>query len=269
MTLVELDETTPRNLTHAFEALCSVEASDANHHDDEPDDKTSKKRLVPLISPSSVALDAHTPNHHSKQHRNEKDDALSSLLPNVTMTPTQQTYTLTLPPDLVGELSPALIHRVAFYSVIHDINKEASAMAQADTLAVACPSVGTDADEHSPLVVAAKSGTTKMDEGTVATAADTSQSTRSKSYQHEACCMALLDEEEWLLETVSSREPTEQRACPETYLQAIGEKEYENPVISLAGNTRTQLWKPSRSWWEAKSGKNPWIEPSLHNKRWR
>lgn len=33
--------------------------------------------------------------------------------------------------------------------------------------------------------------------------------------------------------------------------------------------SRTQLWKPSRSWWEAKSGKNPWIEPNSHNKRWR
>ena len=57
--------------------------------------------------------------------------------------------------------------------------------------------------------------------------------------------------------------------CPPTFSQAIGEKEYENPVHALSGGNRTQLWKPSRSWWEAKSGKNPWIEPSSHNKRWR
>jgi hypothetical protein len=49
----------------------------------------------------------------------------------------------------------------------------------------------------------------------------------------------------------------------------MGEKEYENPIASLPGVSRTQLWKPSRSWWEAKSGKNPWIEPTSHNKRWR
>ena len=42
-----------------------------------------------------------------------------------------------------------------------------------------------------------------------------------------------------------------------------------NPLAELGGSMRTQLWKPSRSWWEAKSGKNPWIEPASHNRRWR
>jgi hypothetical protein len=74
--------------------------------------------------------------------------------------------------------------------------------------------------------------------------------------------------EEWLLSTIASRKDTS-RPCPATFLQAMGEKEYENSVSSLAGGSRTQLWKPSRSWWEAKSGKNPWIEPTSHNKRWR
>jgi hypothetical protein len=48
----------------------------------------------------------------------------------------------------------------------------------------------------------------------------------------------------------------------------IGSAHSENS-LSVVSAMRTQLWKPSRSWWEAKSGKNPWIEPSLHNKRWR
>lgn len=78
-----------------------------------------------------------------------------------------------------------------------------------------------------------------------------------------------IDEEEWLLSTIADRNQQEIRSCPDTFLQAMGEKEYENPVQSLAGKSRTQLWKPSRSWWEAKSGKNPWIEPASHNKRWR
>lgn len=38
---------------------------------------------------------------------------------------------------------------------------------------------------------------------------------------------------------------------------------------ALPAETRTSLWKPGRSWWEAKSGKNPWMEPALHNQRWR
>mmetsp|Transcript_59705 Transcript_59705/g.176917 ORF Transcript_59705/g.176917 Transcript_59705/m.176917 type:complete len:1342 (-) Transcript_59705:293-4318(-) len=115
---------------------------------------------------------------------------------------------------------------------------------------------------------------------------------------------ALIDEERWLLSAIDSRSPEEidalrERGCPSTFAEAIGEKETSsgsrgeqeggggggegrknnpagginngqtaNPLSSLS-NSRTQLWKPSRSWWEAKSGKNPWIEPSSHNKRWR
>eukprot|EP00536_Pseudo-nitzschia_multiseries_P017722 jgi/Psemu1/293170/fgenesh1_pg.1755_\ len=84
--------------------------------------------------------------------------------------------------------------------------------------------------------------------------------------------IALIDEEEWLLEAINTRNPDEIRsikACPPTFLQAMGERDYENPLTSLSNGSRTQLWKPSRSWWEAKSGKNPWIEPNSHNKRWR
>lgn len=85
---------------------------------------------------------------------------------------------------------------------------------------------------------------------------------------------ALIDEEQWLLDTIESRSLDETRAavnaaCPPTFLQAMGERDYENPIQSLSTGSRTQLWKPSRSWWEAKSGKNPWIEPVCHNKRWR
>jgi hypothetical protein len=83
---------------------------------------------------------------------------------------------------------------------------------------------------------------------------------------------ALIDEEQWLLDAIDARGSDESRsinACPATFPQAMGEREYENPVASLSNGSRTQLWKPSRSWWEAKSGKNPWIEPKSHNKRWR
>lgn len=95
--------------------------------------------------------------------------------------------------------------------------------------------------------------------------------------------LAVLDEEKFLLTAIDNRDEEEMliRACPDTFAEAIGEVEpgvlnespfangqSENPLSVLA-NSRTQLWKPSRSWWEAKSGKNPWIEPKNHNKRWR
>jgi len=54
-----------------------------------------------------------------------------------------------------------------------------------------------------------------------------------------------------------------------TFPQAMGERDYDNSSQNSIVGVRTQLWKPSRSWWEAKSGKNPWIEPKSHNKRWR
>jgi hypothetical protein len=152
--------------------------------------------------------------------------------------------------DLRRDLSQALVNRVSFYGIIHDINKEAGAMAANDTKVV------EEEESLSPLVLAAVGSaslsSSKTSEGT------------PEDYSH-----ALIDEEEWLLSTISTREPSERRACPDTFLQAMGEKEYDNPVTSLSGNTRTQLWKPSRSWWEAKSGKNPWIEPAFHNRRWR
>lgn len=34
-------------------------------------------------------------------------------------------------------------------------------------------------------------------------------------------------------------------------------------------STTTQLWKPKTSWWEAKSKRNPWIDPRHHYLRWR
>ena len=84
---------------------------------------------------------------------------------------------------------------------------------------------------------------------------------------------AVIDEETWLLGAIDARRTDESRggvkACPPTFSQAIGERDYDNHASSFSNGSRTQLWKPSRSWWEAKSGKNPWIEPRSHNKRWR
>ena len=99
---------------------------------------------------------------------------------------------------------------------------------------------------------------------------------------------ALLDEEWWLMSAMASRTPEEvslnqsSKLLP-TFYEAMGEKDAvaatatatTTAVAADASNasgqqsSRTQLWKPGRSWWEAKSGKNPWVEPVVHNNRWR
>mmetsp|Transcript_25394 Transcript_25394/g.59830 ORF Transcript_25394/g.59830 Transcript_25394/m.59830 type:complete len:915 (-) Transcript_25394:2718-5462(-) len=166
----------------------------------------------------------------------------------------QKSFQFRLHPQLQREMSDALVRRVCFYSIIHDINKEATTMASNDD-----SGYNRNPDEinekYDPLIMAINGDTR-------------SEFTGSTSM----VSVALIDEEEWLLEAINTRNPDEIRsikACPPTFLQAMGEREYENPLTSLSNGSRTQLWKPSRSWWEAKSGKNPWIEPNSHNKRWR
>jgi hypothetical protein len=57
-----------------------------------------------------------------------------------------------LHPDLKRDLSQALVNRVSFYGVIHDINKEATAMASNDFLAFTrVKSLDEEDDLHSPL----------------------------------------------------------------------------------------------------------------------
>lgn len=165
-------------------------------------------------------------------------------------------YQFHLHPTLQRGLSKALVGRVSFYGIIHDINKESSAMAANDPKQ---PEFEENKEESSCVLVKAAVGG-KPD------CADDACNQSVKPLPN-----ALIDEEAWLLEVVDARVPEERTSavCPPTFSQAMGEREYENPVQALSGQSRTQLWKPSRSWWEAKSGKNPWIEPSSHNKRWR
>jgi len=259
---------------------------------------------VSLISPTGVAdlqrQQPQTPDSTDSPSKKGKKEATTTLVTAVDTTPATTTTAdtddktknnksypppeqrqrqsslphLDLHQELRRDMSQGLVDRVSFYAIIHDINKEASAMASNDELLMQQGGAPhAENDDRSPLVVAAVGGTASP----VVDDVDALDATS-----------ALLDEEEWLLSTIAARRQKSEgnddgtssvgsspatseirRKCPDTFLQAMGEKEYENPVASLAGNTRTQLWKPSRSWWEAKSGKNPWIEPSSHNKRWR
>jgi hypothetical protein len=162
--------------------------------------------------------------------------------------------TFSLHPDLKQDLSQALVNRVSIYGIIHDINKEVVDMASNDQSTFhRVKSMDEDEDGLSPLVIAVN--------GT--------PSTLPSSHPIVEAC--LIDEERWLLAAIEGRGDDECRSissCPPTFSQAMGERDYDDTASTMEAS-RTQLWKPSRSWWEAKSGKNPWIEPKSHNKRWR
>lgn len=237
-----------RNLTQAFDALCAAEPGCGTINEtysDEPNVLSPtfsagvvSKGKASLVSPTNVA-----------------DFGFPEATPDVSASNDSVIPELNLHEDLRRELSVFCVRRVSCYSLIHDINKECSAMAQHDPLAMLA------GEKESPLVMSALLGCTNF-------------SVTYSAQDPSKVADAVIDEEQWLLVSISSRTAHETHLtanadCPSTFLQAMGEKEYENPVVSVTGHSRTQLWKPSRSWWEAKSGKNPWIEPASHNKRWR
>jgi hypothetical protein len=214
--------------------------------------ETQAKLRTSIVSPSPTAVaDLDVPPEATTETISRQSSSL--------ITPEKAELDSTIPsfylhPKLKSDLSDALANRVSFYAVIHDINKEATSMAASDDSGYN-RNPEDMREEYDPLVVAVN--------GPPADALIPSNS---------MIRIALVDEERWLLDAIESRSKEESRfinACPPTFLQAMGERDYENPLTSLSNGSRTQLWKPSRSWWEAKSGKNPWIEPKSHNKRWR
>lgn len=157
------------------------------------------------------------------------------------------------------DLAQGTIDRCSIYSVIHGINTEIEEMVKNDKR-----HPGEEQQDGNSALVRAVNGPARQ---------------LSKEEDAERTDLALIDEETFLLWSIFSRSEDEinaRRACPSSFAEAIGEAEpmprldeqTANPLTALS-SSRTQLWKPSRSWWEAKSGKNPWIEPLSHNKRWR
>jgi hypothetical protein len=172
----------------------------------------------------------------------------------------------------------------SFYGVIHGINKEAAGMAEHDTSTFQqTAEAEKDAEEDCPLV-SAVTGTHNKDvnreeDCPLVTAVKGNRKVDDNSGPVSSEGGALVDDEQWLLSAIKSRTMEEisarsKHVLSTTFAQAMGEQDdsnaiaFSNPLSALA-SSRTQLWKPSRSWWEAKSGKNPWIEPQSHNKRWR
>jgi hypothetical protein len=246
-----------RNLTGAFEQLYIKPNESMVSERETPLGKqaTSMTKEVAVgmsnvVSPTAVTeLDLPTPTIHggaaTPATLYRKDNHIGKL---------NDKLGFCLHPSLQRDLSNGLIARVSFYAIIHDINKEANSMAANDDSGFNRPADELN-EEYDPIVVAVQ-GFPKTQISGASLLAN----------------VALIDEEQWLLDVIDERSSEESRtvnACPPTFSQAMGERDHENPLTSLSNGSRTQLWKPSRSWWEAKSGKNPWIEPKNHNKRWR
>ena len=238
---VVVEEEPRRNLTKAFEELY-VDTAGEDDDDDQPQatPKPASGVEESVISPTGVAdlqqdqqpmVSSSNPAAAAKQ-----SDATSTI---VTV---QSLPEFVLHAELQLALTQACVNRVSTYGVIHDVNKEATAMSENDDVL---------SEENDPLVVAALNTT----DAAMATA------NGKASTLSEQCQAALIDEETWLLQTMKESESTLASSSSSTdarFASAMGEVE-----------SKTQLWKPSRSWWEAKSGKNPWMEPASHNKRWR
>ena len=264
-----------RNLTEAFEEMyIKPSKSWSDNVADSPSmsefQNVVGKRNMPgssnMISPTGVAELETTANaapvgKTTSSHAADPQNLITPIKGDRKVTPEvsgdkkqKQLLPFRLHPQLQREMSDALVQRVCFYSIIHDINKEATSMAANDDSGY--NRNPDEANEKFDPLVRAAHGHPRL------------EYTGSSSVIRAA----LIDEEQWLLDAIESRSSDESRpinACPPTFLQAMGERDYENPLTSLSNGSRTQLWKPSRSWWEAKSGKNPWIEPNSHNKRWR
>ena len=202
-------------------------------------------------------------------------------------------------------MCPALVNRVSFYSVLRDINREASEAAAVDPrggeykdgTVHGRPRMAMGRDGNSgdvvipPLPPPSGVGRQRIvaEDGRVHVHPDRAEERRSVLVQ--ACltddvdqeyavapapmCTALLDEERWLVSAISGR-TEEASACraaglPPTFYKATGEKVAGGATGAEGARTshRTQLWKPGRSWWEAKRGKNPYLEPVAHNNRLR
>ena len=75
----------------------------------------------------------------------------------------------------------------------------------------------------------------------------------------------IIDEEEFLLLVMKSHchsKVLTHHPCLITLAEALGESDTSSTIT-------TQLWKPCKSWWDAKSGKNPYLDCKNHRKRWR
>jgi hypothetical protein len=219
----------------------------------------------------------------SRQDEDEKEVIVSSAIVKAAMsvstediaTPPELSYVFSNLKDfplhslLALNLSQPCINRLAFYGIIHDINKEASGMSKEDGLIFPPHIFASDSavafiDEEEWLLTAISSRTEEETQRTLRDQLSQSSTPSSGA----AYRLGGSDNFAYACGEKDSKEPPTMTMTT----MNIATNEYgdnPNPVVAMNSSSRTQLWKPSRSWWEARSSKNPWIDPQNHVKRWR
>jgi len=158
--------------------------------------------------------------------------------------------------SLRGTLSQGIINRVSFYSILRDINQEV--LDNFDS--------GGGGNQIQPNLEEEQNGIL------IISCNDDDESNNEPLFNVDASTTRqqgiLIDEEWWLVSVIASRTPESIRnqsaELLPTFFEAMGENDGDEVSPS-----KTKLWKPSQSWWDAKSGKNPWVEPAVHDNRWR
>lgn len=273
------EEPVARSLSEAFDhALSTVMTEDVNKTHESITSTVTETTAdttgsIESSLPENVAVDTQSPplgsqedtsTLHDSALKDPSDTAATIDLRKTTSTNTTNTpstvqtsstsssvgWNHQLPYPLQRELTNEIVERISIYSILHDMNKEVTqGMSLKDPLPMTCLieacGAGTTIDKEPPVSFLEE----KKEDITMADGANTSNSDPQD--------VVLIDEEEWFLQIIQQHDTVSSSIL--NYRQAVGEEEV----------ARTQLWKPHRSWWEAKSSKNPWVEPPLHNKRWR
>jgi hypothetical protein len=271
LNITDISSNPIRNLMNTFDSFDIAPGGSQHHLQSSLEEALDATKH----SPSSVADFHDRPSETSSIKSGCTDDRrspISYLAPKPITIPRFHLHS-----TLQVNLKQPVVDRCSLYTVIHDVNKEVLGMLQHDKYSMSTVSTATQSveEEYSVLLMAVEGPRSFHHESRSLLAPDSimdsamvpghSQTNTPFSGSGHRLDMALatIDEEMFILRAIASRSPEEMniRACPATFSEAMGEVE---PT-----ENRTQLWKPGRSWWEAKSGKNPWIEASSHNKRWR
>lgn len=240
------------------------------------------EHLVPTTSVTTVNDSATAPT--SGQDEDDKEVVVSSAIVKAAMsvstddiaTPPELSYVFSNIKDfplhslLALNLSQPCINRLAFYGIIHDINKEASDMSKEDGLMIDPNLFAVDnavalIDEEEWLLTAISSRTEEETQRTL-------RDQLSQSCTQSSGAAYRLGGSDNFAYACGEKDSKEPPAITMATTNTATTNEYgdnPNPVVAMNSSSRTQLWKPSRSWWEARSSKNPWIDPQNHVKRWR
>lgn len=168
--------------------------------------------------------------------------------------------------SLRGTLSQGIINRVSFYSILRDINQEVLDNFDSGGGSGGNTQLNPNLEEEQNSILVISCMNEDDDENNNEYPNIDASTTRQQG--------VLLDEEWWLISVIASRTPesitNQSTELLPSFFEAMGEKDTgDDDNDDDSPSSKTKLWKPSQSWWDAKSGKNPWVEPVVHDNRWR